>query len=460
MKETLLSLTACFVTTLAFAQHSFIGIQNSPRKGMIHAAMNPAEINHLTRKVEVNLFAVGATASNNTLTFRDIIKEGDLLDLALERAEARPIDASVEAHLLGPSFGFSVNKWSFGFLSQAVATGNIMNLDADLGGAFSDGGFRDEYYEVKINSSSNQRVNVSGYAKLGLLAGREVWANEKNVITVGGSFNFFVPGVYVNMGLSDLQGTYMQNQDESLLTNASGRLYISYPQDMENWDFEEQMLDRFSLSNISGFAMDLGVTHQFNKNGAAKLSSGLTIKNLGGLNLGSGQIDNSYAMAIPEGESFRLDLLEGDLDEIESQLLSSGYFTKSSLNGEPRASLPTIIGVYTDVHVSRIFHVSIYGQRRLSDQDGNDQLTVQNVFAITPRLKLGGFEIYSPWANYEVSGLTGGAGIRLGGFFVGSQSVLTGFLSDTQQVDVHVGLSLGFGKRKVEPDGFFSWGKQ
>lgn len=447
MKKTLLVASICFITTFAHSQQSFIGIQNSPRKGMIHATMNPAEINHLSRKVEINLFSVGGTASNNILTFQDIINEEELLDLALNRAE-EPINASAEVHLLGPSFGFSVNKWSFGFLSQAVVKGNIMDLDADLGSAFSDGSFRDNFYEVEINSSSNQRVNFSGYAKLGLVAGREVWANEKNLITVGGSFNLFVPGVYVNMGLSNLQGTFRQSQDQSILSNARGRLNISYPQELEDWDIEEHMLDRFSLDNISGFSMDLGVTHQLKKDGVAKLSSGLTIKNLGGLSLDAGQVDNSYAMDIPEGESFRLDLLEGDLDEIESQLLNSGYFTKSSLNGAQRVNLPAMLAAYTDVRVSRIFQVSVYGQHRLSNQNSNEQLTAQNVFSVTPRLTLGGFEIYSPWSNYEVSGLTGGAGIRLGGFFVGSQSVLTGFLSDTKQVDVHVGLSLGFGKKR------------
>ena len=446
MKKTLLSVSICFITTLVYSQHSFIGIQNSPRKGMIHAAMNPAELNHLSRKVELNLFAVGATASNNILTFQDIINEEELLDLAFDRAE-KPINISAEVHVLGPSFGFNVNKWSFGFLSQALVKGDVIDLDADLSSAFSDGSFRNNTYEVQINSSTNQRVNVSGYAKFGLMAGREVWANEKNLITVGGSFNFFVPGVYVNMGLSNLQGTYIQNQDESSLSNARGRLDISYPQELEDWDIEDHLLDRLSPNNISGFAMDLGVTHQLKKNGVAKLSSGLTIKNLGGLNLGDGQVNNSYAMDIPEGESFRLDLLDGDLEEIESQLLNSGYFTKSSQSGATRANLPAMLAVYTDVRVSRIFQVSIYGQHRLSNQRNNDQLTVQNVFSVTPRLTLGGFEIYSPWSNYEVSGLTGGAGIRLGGFFVGSQSVLTGFLSDTQQVDVHVGLSLGFGKR-------------
>jgi len=451
MKKTLLVTSICLLTTLAYSQHSFIGIQNSPRKGMVHAAMNPAELNHLSRQVEFNLFAVGATASNNVLSFQDIIKEGDLLDLALDRAED-PINVSAEVHLLGPSFGFLVNKWSFGFLSQAVVKGDIMDLNADLGSAFSDGSFQDDVYEIQINNSSNQRVNVAGYAKFGLMAGREIWSNYEHLVTAGGSFNFFVPGVYVNMGLNNFEGRYIQNGDQSSLSNARGTLNISYPQNLEDWDIEDQMLDRLSPANISGFAMDLGFTHQWQKDGLVKLSSGLSIKNLGGLNLGSNQVSNSYSMDIPEGQYFRLDQLEGDLDEIEDQLLSSGYFTKRGQSGATRVSLPTMLAAYTDFRVSRIFQVSIYGQTRLSNQSGNEQLTAQNVFAVTPRLTLGAFEIYSPWANYEVSGLTGGAGLRLGSFFVGSQSVLTGFLSDTQQVDVHVGLSLGFGKRRAELD--------
>src|SRR5690606_9002740 len=160
-------------------------------------------------------------------------------------------------------------------------------------------------------------------------------------VTVGGTFNFFVPGVYVNMGLNNLQGTYIQNRDQSSLTDARGNLDISYPQELEDWDIEDYMLDRLSPSNISGFAMDLGFTHQWKKEGIPKLSSGLTIKNLGSLNLGSDQVTNSYAMDIPEGQFFRIDQLEGDLDEIEDQLLSSGYFTKRGQSGATRVSLPT-----------------------------------------------------------------------------------------------------------------------
>ncbi|WP_158859778.1 hypothetical protein [Lunatibacter salilacus] len=449
MKKILLSVTIYFLTLSAYSQQTFIGIQNSPRKGMIHAAMNPAELNHLSRKVEFNLFAVGTAASNNLLSIQDVRNEGDLYDLALDRMEG-PVNVRVESQVLGPSFGFHVNKWSFGFISQVFAKGDVINLDADLGQALNSGDYNNGNYEVTINSTSNQRVNAAGWAEFGFMAGREIWSKENHLLSAGSSFKFLIPGAFLNVGMNNLQGDIITNQDESRLSNARGSLHLSYPQNFENWD-EGTMLNKFSLKNISGFAVDLGLSHQWKKNGVAKLSSGLSLRNLGGMNLSSGQVTNTYEMDIPEEEHFRLDLLDGDFDEIEDQLISSGYFTKNSPVGNTRVSLPTIISGYTDIRISKIFQVSLFGQHRLSNQESNTQLGMQNVFAVTPRLTLGIFEIYSPWANYEISGITGGAGIRLGGFFVGSQSVLTGLFSDSQQADIHLGLSLGFGTRKNKP---------
>ncbi|MEX2567221.1 MAG: DUF5723 family protein [Cyclobacteriaceae bacterium] len=451
MKKLLFSLGICFLASLSFAQQSFIGIQNSPRKGMVHAAMNPAELNHFSRKVEVNLFAVGAMAGNNVLTFKDFLHEEDLLNLAFDRADG-PVNVSAEVQLLGPSFGIKVNKWSFGMMSQVFVKGDIMELNVDLGRVFNNGSFDNEVYTVEFDNSSNQRVIASGWAELGLVAGREIWADESHLLSAGGTFKLLIPGAYVNIGMDNLLGTFSQNQDASNLSNARGNLNISYPEELEQWDDEAQLLNRFSLNNISGFAVDLGLSHQWKKNGITLFSSGLSIKNLGGMGFGSGQVTNNYSMDIPEGEFFRLDQLEGNLDEIEGQLLSSGYFTKDSQRNVSDLSLPTILSAYTDMRVSRVFHISAFGQYRLSDQENNTQISLQNVIALTPRLIWGQFEIYSPWAIYEISGLTGGAGLRWGGFFIGSQSVLTGFLTGTRQADVHVGLSLGFGKNKQKPE--------
>lgn len=450
MEKTLLSFSFCFLATLTLAQQSFIGIQNSSRKGMLHAAMNPAELNHLSRKGEFNLFAVGARAGNNILTFEDMIYEDDLINLAFERVEG-PVNVSTEIHVMGPSLGITVNKWAFGFMSQAYVKGDIIDLNTDLGSALNNSSFNNRMYEVEINNSSNQRVNAAGWAELGIMAGREILSNNNHLVSIGSTFKVLIPGAYLNVGVRDIQGIFIQNKDGSILTDARGQLNLSYPLELKDWDFEDQLLNRFSIKNISGFAVDLGVSHQWKKEGIIKFSSGLSLKNFGGLDFASGQVTNAYTMDIPEGEFFRLDALEGDLDEIEGQLLGSGYFTKSSQMGEARLRLPTTLSAYTDMRVSRIFHFSVFGQHRLYNQEINTQLSTQNVLAITPRWTWGPFEIYSPWAYYEISGITGGAGLRLGGFFIGSQSVLTGFLANSHQVDAHVGFSLGFGPHKAPP---------
>ena len=66
---------------------------------------------------------------------------------------------------------------------------------------------------------------------------------------------------------------------------------------------------------------------------------------------------------------------------------------------------------------------------------------------LTPRLVLGSFQIYSPWAHNQISGLTGGLGMQLGGFFIGSNALLTGTLANTMQADIHMGFSFGVGKK-------------
>lgn len=133
---------------------------------MTHAAMNPAEINHLHRKVEANLFSGGATVSNNALSFRDIIEEGGgLLDLAFERIN-EPVNLSAEMQLLGPSFGFSSGEWSFGFISQAFAKADIIDLDPNLGKALIEDSFFNGFNEALLGSTSNQKVYASGWTEL------------------------------------------------------------------------------------------------------------------------------------------------------------------------------------------------------------------------------------------------------------------------------------------------------
>jgi len=415
---------------------------------MLHVVMNPAEINNLNKKVEINFISVGGSLSNNKLTFEDVLNGDDLLDMAVERGEG-PLNLRSEVQVLGPSFGFNAKKWAFGFTSQVLVKADVIDLNSDIGRAFSSNNSLGRSYDVDLQSPLNQRVNGAGWLELGLTAGREVVQNEKHRLSAGTSIKFLIPAAYVNVGMNNLRGTLTENDGEYSLSNATGEINMNYPQGYANDDFFDLTQRDFNLNNISGMALDFGLAHQLKtKSGASAISSGISVRNLGSFNVGAGQVNNNYRMNIPAGESFRLDLLEGDLDEIEEQLLASGYFTRSNESGDFKAHTPTIISAYTDFRLGGAFYLGLYGQRRVSNNYNNNQIASQNVFSVTPRIVLGKLEIYSPWARYEVSGVTGGLGLRMGGFFVGSQSLISGmFLNEGMMADVHAGLSWGFGRK-------------
>ncbi len=243
--------------------------------------------------------------------------------------------------------------------------------------------------------------------------------------------------------MNNLQGSIIQEEDRFSLTNATGELNLNYSQAHVNEDLYG--IEQFSISNISGVAMDFGITHQLKKDGVVQLSSGISLTNIGSLNLGSDQVNHTYSMNIPEGERFYIDELEGDLDEIEDQLLESGYFSFSEETSF-KPALPKLVSAYTDIRFASFFYLSLFGQYNLNDPNDNRNIAAQNLLVITPRVKLGIVELYSPWANYQTAGLTGGLGVRVGGFFAGSNSVITGLAAETKQIDAHLGFSMGFGK--------------
>ncbi|MFD2036681.1 DUF5723 family protein [Belliella marina] len=447
MKQFYLTYLLTILSLSAIAQQSFVGIQNTSRRGVLHAVMNPAEVANLSKNVDVNLFSVSAGVGNDVLFFNEIIGEEDIADLLFDRVDNAPVNLNAELNFLGPSFAFKAGKWGFGIYSQVVANVGVMDLNSELGRAFTDfdvAGSR----ELRIQSPTNQRVNVVGWGEIGGTVGRKIYSNGQHEVSAGVAVRLLMPVAYVNAGIADLDGTIQIDENEGVaLTDATGVLNLSYSPSAIDEDLYGLGLDNLSPANMSGLGFDLGLSHVYYVEGVAKAHSGISLKGLGSLDFGDSQMSSTLTMNIPSNNSFRLDELEGDIDEIEEQLLASGYFSKVTESGHI-ARLPKLLTAYTDVRVTKVFYLSLFGQWGLSGRNDNQQIASQNIFAVTPRLKLGGFELYSPWARYQVSGFTGGLGLRFGGFFVGSNSAITGLLAETKQADVHLGLNLGFGKSK------------
>jgi hypothetical protein len=78
----------------------------------------------------------------------------------------------------------------------------------------------------------------------------------------------------------------------------------------------------------------------------------------------------------------------------------------------------------------------------MNSDSENDQITTQNVVSITPRFSLKNYDVYSSWSTNEISGVTGGFGFRVYGFYLGSSSIITALTSDSKQADLYLGYRL------------------
>ncbi|MCH7402125.1 DUF5723 family protein [Belliella kenyensis] len=443
----LLILLISFGFGQAFAQTSFVGIQNSPRKGIISATMNPAEINNLHKKVDVNFFSLNGSVSNNIISFGDIVNYGDdVLDVAFQRADG-PVNFRSVANILGPSVGIKSGNWAFGLTTQLFTKADIIDFDPTLGQSLLDIQFSGRNNSFAIATEYNQRINATGYGQVGFVVGREIFENDKHKFSVGATAKILIPAVYANVGMDRFRAEIVQVDTEVSITNATGSLNFSYSEsDFNNSNIGSNQ-NGFNFGSPSGFGLDLGANYQIKDDkGRTKINTGLSIMNLGSMTFAKGQTNNTYTMNIPQGQSFRLDQLEGNFEEIENQLIASGFFTRTVETNGIRTNLPSLIAAYAEMHIIGVLHASAYLQQRFGNINSNQQLSSQNLFVITPRVVLGKFEIYSPWMQTEVAGFDGGLGLRYGGFFIGSNSILTGLSENSKQADFHMGLSWGFGR--------------
>jgi len=133
-----------------------------------------------------------------------------------------------------------------------------------------------------------------------------------------------------------------------------------------------------------------------------------------------------------------------NLSEVEDILRNNGYLTETPQEKDFTVKLPTVISTYVDLKVIHKLYVTAYLQQKLNDDSANDQVTAPNIFSITPRISLRYFETYIPVTFHEISGTNVGFGFRLGGFYLGSSSMVTALLADSKQGDIYLGFRWGF----------------
>jgi hypothetical protein len=153
-----------------------------------------------------------------------------------------------------------------------------------------------------------------------------------------------------------------------------------------------------------------------------------------------------YTLSIQGSQQLNLNQFQNTngVKDIEQVLINSGYLSNTSQSKDFKVQLPTVLNLYADIKIIPKVNVTLFTQQKINNNSGNNQITSQNIISVTPRFSVGFFEAFVPVSVNEVSGTAAGVGFRLGGFFLGSNSVLSAITSDSKQADFYTGFRFAF----------------
>ena len=429
-----------FNSLFAISQEHFSGISTSNRVGILNSNINPAELPNLSKKFEVNIYGMSFNVANNKIGFSDFSSDTNLETLLFTGTD--PVNARINTEIMGPGFAMKWNKWGFAFTTKAHAMFDMVNVDPTIGNAITNDNL--VLNTTLLNNSGNQKLSGTSYGEIGLSAGRTIYEKDNHKFSVGITLKILFPGSYSNFGLSKLDGTIVQSAGNAYLTtNSPASLNIAYSGNLAESFTNFDDYSKSIFGGLNGFSGDIGLNYQYK----SVLNLGLSLRNLGSMTF---KDDNNYStnyVFTTQGNS-PLDLsLFNDIDnlsDVEQILIDGGYLSKNPEKKDFSVKLPTTINAYADVKIISKFHVTAFLQQKTNKDEANEQITASNIFSITPRVNLGFFEGYIPLTFHEISGTNVGIGFRLGGFYLGTSSMITALINDSKQGDVYLGFRWGF----------------
>ena len=448
MKRTLLFAFTMFCAGVS-AQENFSGINTSRRVGILNAAINPAEFANLKNDHEINVFNFSLGVANNKITFGELVGGEDLEDDIFSGSDA--VNFRVDLDIMGPAFAMKRGKWGFGISSAAKLRANLVDIDVNLGDALSESAIDGLITGTSnINTGYNQRATATSWGEIGLSAARELYNTEEHRFTGGATFKLLFPGSYANMSADRFTGRIERVGGDVTLYDASANVNIAYSGSLADDYSDSSGFTEFFAGGLNGFAVDLGVSYQWKdpEDSRDLLNAGLSVRNLGSMTFkDNDNVSTTYRLTVDNPSGLNLNQFEDadGFEDIEDILEENPeHFTRVDNSGEFKVKLPAVFSAYADVRVYNKWFVTMYTQQKLNEDNTDKQIAVQNILSVTPRYSGNFFEAYAPLAHNEISGFTAGLGVRLGGFFIGSNSLITAVVSDVNQADAYLGFRIGF----------------
>ena len=430
------------------AQEHFMGMTTSKRGGLLNATLNPAELSNMNMLVDVNLYNMSFAFSNNKLSFKDLVNGTNLESKFFEGTE--PTNAAIDASIIGPGVGFKLGRWSYAVSTQAAVKANLVDINASLGNAIQSGSFNSALPNLVL-SKENQRMNATTWGEIDFSVARKIIELGRHKIAGGATIRVLFPGAYANFGANKFTGTITNVGGNYIVTNATAAINLTYSNVLGNDFTNSSSFTNFFSQGINGFAADLGVTYTFKEKDSKNtlFHAGLSVKNIGSMKFKSDTNKSiDYTLNINGSQNLNLSQFENinSFQELEQQLATgqnAQFFQKTESTSSFAVKMPTTLNLYADLKVVSKFYITGILNQRVVNNNINIQITAQNTYTLIPRFVTKFFEVFIPLSQNEISKFTSGFGLRLGGFFIGSNSIVSAAMDNSKQADAYFGFRFG-----------------
>ncbi len=477
-KRIIFLLAAVICMTSVKAQ--FLGLRASNFGGVNNVNFNPAIADNRF-KVDINLFAVDATVSNNyiglkgkTFNFSNFDDSVNLSENLNGKAKFAYISNTVQLPFsFLVSFGKNMkNNNAIAFSSHLNTIVNVDNLEQDLARNLR-WGWGDRAFDVignflgKDHSIKNMGIKGMAWADIGVTYSRVVLDKDKHFLKVGATIKV-VKGLGALYAYANQFDYRFDSKDTITLLNAD--MKVGATKNLEYFlpdnDFDAMgLLKGFIDSKVSKWsaAGDIALVYEFRKdkdkykynmdckdmyyNERDKhfVQVGFSVINIGRLSFTKSDSVFDYDVNLTKtGELFN----ENTLFENWRNL-----GTKSATDQRTfKIWLPTTINTWIDLNLYKGIGINVAAQINPIPQKKNNVHHL-SIVSITPRYDYKWFGAYLPVAVDQLGNVQWGMGLRLGPFYIGSQDFFTYLIKkDKRDINVQAGLRITVPNRKTAKD--------
>jgi outer membrane protein OmpA-like peptidoglycan-associated protein len=435
-----------FTTNFLKAQ-SYFGYLNDNYAGVHSVLYNPANIVDSRFNTDINLISGSGFIGNDLYATKLSNIFNNSFDF--ERDGTRTLKDNnnfiTNIDVLGPSFMFNFNnKNSLAFFTR----GRSINHFSSINGKALDDINNDINTSYRVD---NQNFSLASnlWAEFGFSYARIFMDKGQHFLKAGFSAKYlsgFLTG-YIKATNLSVAYNFTGNVNTNT-TTTSGEIESGNLKSLDN-------LDNVIENRGNGFGGDIGFTYEYrpdyesyqytNKEGGKsyfkdknkyKFRLQLSITDLGSIKYNDATTTRYNAnTTYPDSQ------VNTDFDVL---------YTKIEETKSINFSLPTAMHLNADWKMNRTLYLNFNTDVSLINPENKNSAYINNNVSLTPRFEVKWFSIYTPITYLQYSGLQAGLGFRAGPLFVGSGSIVSGLLSETKALDVHLGLKIPVYQGKIK----------